>query len=154
MKSNSIFSLSNNENAIFEYSLVGTTFFSPILFLMNPVPQTSLKGLRRRIFVRNYVKRLAFRSRTVDVTNCAHVTLFCTRRQADYHVHWNFFCVDFFRPWAGHRHPYPPPPLRGNFVHYNFLKLHYIRNKMTHVSPLAMGRLRVTAMLPTLPSKQ
>ena len=34
--------------------------------------------------------------------------------------------------------PLPHPP-RGNFVHYNFLELHYIRNKMTHVSPLAMG---------------
>ena len=32
-----------------------------------------------------------------------------------------------------------PLPARGNFVHYNFLKLHYIRNKMTHVSPLALG---------------
>ena len=31
-----------------------------------------------------------------------------------------------------------PLPHRGNFVHYNFLKLHYIRNKMTHVISLAM----------------
>ena len=30
---------------------------------------------------------------------------------------------------------------RGSFVHYNFLKLHYIRNKMTHVSPLYVGAL-------------
>ena len=33
----------------------------------------------------------------------------------------------------------PPSPTQGNFVHHNFLKLHCIRNKMTHVSPLAMG---------------
>ena len=32
-----------------------------------------------------------------------------------------------------------PLPTRGNFVHYDFLKLHYISNKMTHVSPLVMG---------------
>ena len=30
------------------------------------------------------------------------------------------------------------PPWRS-FVNYNFLKLHYIRNKMTHVSPLYVG---------------
>ena len=36
--------------------------------------------------------------------------------------------------------PLPPPP-RGSFVHYDFLKLHYIRNKMTHVSPLYVGAL-------------
>ena len=34
-----------------------------------------------------------------------------------------------------------PPPPRGSFVHYNFLKLHYMRNKMTHVSPLHIGAL-------------
>ena len=34
-----------------------------------------------------------------------------------------------------------PPPPRRSFVHYNFLKLHYIRNKMTHVSPLYVGAL-------------
>ena len=37
--------------------------------------------------------------------------------------------------------PPPPAPPRGSFVHYNFLKLHYIRNKMTHVSPLYVGAL-------------
>ena len=26
----------------------------------------------------------------------------------------------------------------GDFVHYNLLKLHYIRNKLTPVSPMAM----------------
>ena len=35
----------------------------------------------------------------------------------------------------------PPPPPRGSFVHYDFLKLHHIRNKMTHVSPLYFGAL-------------
>ena len=35
----------------------------------------------------------------------------------------------------------PLPPTRGNFVHYDFLKLHYICSKMTHVSPLAVGAL-------------
>ena len=34
-----------------------------------------------------------------------------------------------------------PPPRRGNFVHYDFLKLHYIRSKMTHVGHLAVGAL-------------
>ena len=33
------------------------------------------------------------------------------------------------------------PPPRGSFVHYNFLKLHYIRNKMIHVSALNVGAL-------------
>ena len=38
----------------------------------------------------------------------------------------------------------PPPPAsqRGRVVPYNFLKLHYIRNKMTHVSPLYVGALK------------
>ena len=34
-----------------------------------------------------------------------------------------------------------PPPPRGNFVHYDFLKLRYIRSKMTHVGHLAVGAL-------------
>ena len=34
--------------------------------------------------------------------------------------------------------PFPP---RGNFVDYDFLKLRYIRNKMTHVGHLAVGAL-------------
>ena len=34
-----------------------------------------------------------------------------------------------------------PPPPGGSFVHYNFLKRHDIRNKMTHVSPLYVGAL-------------
>ena len=29
-----------------------------------------------------------------------------------------------------------PPPPRGNFVHYDFLKLRYIRHKIKDVSPL------------------
>ena len=33
------------------------------------------------------------------------------------------------------------PHLRGSFVHYDFQKLHYVRNKMTHVSPLYFGAL-------------
>ena len=33
------------------------------------------------------------------------------------------------------------PPPRGSFVHYNFLKLHNILNKMTHVSSLYVGAL-------------
>ena len=34
-----------------------------------------------------------------------------------------------------------PLPPGGSFVHYNFLKQHYIRNKMTHVSSLYVGAL-------------
>ena len=34
-----------------------------------------------------------------------------------------------------------PLPPRGSFVHYIFLKQHYIRNKMTHVSSLYVGAL-------------
>ena len=33
------------------------------------------------------------------------------------------------------------PSPRGNFVHYDFLKLRYIRSKMTHVGLLAVGAL-------------
>ena len=35
----------------------------------------------------------------------------------------------------------PNPPPMGNFVHYDFLKLRYIRSKMTHVGHLAMRAL-------------
>ena len=41
------------------------------------------------------------------------------------------------RPSAGYR-PLPP---RGNFVHYDFLKLQYISHKMRHVSPLKVEAL-------------
>ena len=34
-----------------------------------------------------------------------------------------------------------PPPPRGSIVHYDFLNLRYIRNKMTHISPLYVGAL-------------
>ena len=43
--------------------------------------------------------------------------------------------ISHTRPWAAYRPP------RGNFVHYDFLKLHYIWIKMTHVSPPAIGAL-------------
>ena len=33
------------------------------------------------------------------------------------------------------------PFTRGNYVHYDFLKLRYIRNRMTHVGHLAVGAL-------------
>ena len=32
-----------------------------------------------------------------------------------------------------------PPHPKGSLVHNDFLKLHYIRNKITHVSPLYVG---------------
>ena len=34
-----------------------------------------------------------------------------------------------------------PLPPRGNFVHYDFLKLQYISHKMRHVSPLRVEAL-------------
>ena len=34
-----------------------------------------------------------------------------------------------------------PLPPRGNFVHYDFLKLPYISHKMRHVSPLRVEAL-------------
>ena len=37
-----------------------------------------------------------------------------------------------------------PPPPRKNFVHYDFLKLHYIRHKIKDVSPLRVAALSVT----------
>ena len=39
----------------------------------------------------------------------------------------------------------------GGVVPYNLLNLHYIRNKMTHVSPLYVGRQRITSTSITLP---
>ena len=34
---------------------------------------------------------------------------------------------------------YRPPPHRGNFVPYDFLKLQYVGRKMTHDSPLEVA---------------
>ena len=51
------------------------------------------------------------------------------------------------RPWAGYR----PPPPRGNFVHYDFLKLHYIRHNIKYVSPLRVAALLCNITLYTLP---
>ena len=45
----------------------------------------------------------------------------------------------------------PPPPPRGNFVHYDFLKLHYIRHKIKYVSPLRVAALTCNSTLYTLP---
>ena len=45
----------------------------------------------------------------------------------------------------------PPHPLpTGKIIHYEFLKLNSIRNKMALGSPLAMEVFAVTAMIPTL----
>ena len=49
--------------------------------------------------------------------------------------------------------PPPPPPPRGNFVHYDFLKLHYIRHKIKDVSPLRVAALTCNSTLYTLPPK-
>ena len=46
-----------------------------------------------------------------------------------------------------------PPPPRGNFVHYDFLKLHYIRRKIKYVSPLRVAALTCNITLYTLPPK-
>ena len=47
----------------------------------------------------------------------------------------------------------PPPPPRGNFVHYDFLKLHYLRHKIKDVSPLRVAALTCNTTLYTLPPK-
>ena len=47
----------------------------------------------------------------------------------------------------------PPPPPKGNFVHYDFLKLHYIRHKIKDVSPLRVAALTCNSTLYTLPPK-
>ena len=46
-----------------------------------------------------------------------------------------------------------PLPPRENFVHYDFLKLHYIRHKIKDVSPLGMAALTCNSTLYTLPPK-
>ena len=46
-----------------------------------------------------------------------------------------------------------PPPPRGNYVHYDFLKLHCIRHKIKDVSPLRVAALTCNITLYTLPPK-
>ena len=46
--------------------------------------------------------------------------------------------------------PLPPPP---NFVHYDYLKLHYIGHKIKDVSPLRVAMLTCNITLFTLPTK-
>ena len=46
-----------------------------------------------------------------------------------------------------------PPPPRANFVHYDFLKLHYIRHKIKDVSLLRVAALMCNSTLYTLPPK-
>ena len=46
-----------------------------------------------------------------------------------------------------------PPPTRGNFVHYIFQILYYIRHKMKYVSPLRVAAFTCNIMLRTLPPK-
>ena len=45
------------------------------------------------------------------------------------------------------------PPLKGNFVHYDFLVLHYISHKMKYVSPLRVVALACNIALHTLHAK-
>ena len=61
--------------------------------------------------------------------------------------HWE---AEPIRPWAGYR---PPPRPRGNFVHYDILKLHYIEHKIKDVSFLRVAALRCNVTLYTLPHK-
>ena len=46
-----------------------------------------------------------------------------------------------------------PLPHRGNFVHYDFLKQHYIRHKIKDVSSLRVAALTCNITLYTLPPK-
>ena len=45
---------------------------------------------------------------------------------------------------------YPLQPLRGNFEHFDFLKLHYIRHKLKDVSFLRVAALTCNITLYTL----
>ena len=63
---------------------------------------------------------------------------------------YQFFVYNLTITWfqdrpCGYRSP------RGNFVHYNFLKLHYIRHKIKDVSPLRVAALTCNIMLYTYP---
>ena len=58
---------------------------------------------------------------------------------------YQFFVFNLTITWfqdrpCGYRSP------RGNFVHYNFLKLHYIRHKIKYVSPLRVAALTCNIM--------
>ena len=46
-----------------------------------------------------------------------------------------------------------PLPTRGDFVHNNFLKLHYIKHKIKDVSPLRVEALTCNITLYMLPPK-
>ena len=46
-----------------------------------------------------------------------------------------------------------PIPPRENFVHYNFLILHYISHKMKYVSSLRVAALACNITFCTLPTK-
>ena len=46
-----------------------------------------------------------------------------------------------------------PPPPGENFVHYDFLKLHYIRHTIKDVSPLRVAALTCNITLYMLPPK-
>ena len=61
-----------------------------------------------------------------------------------------FDLMFIIRHWAGCR---PPPSPRGNFVHYNFLKLHYIRHNIKDVSPLRVAALMCNLTLYMLPTE-
>ena len=59
-------------------------------------------------------------------------------------------CYPFYR-FIGCELAIDPPPPRGNFVQYDFLKLHYIRHKLKDVSPLRVAALTCNITLFTLP---
>ena len=57
-----------------------------------------------------------------------------------YHIN-QVYCSFKFVYYLGLELAIDPPPPRGNFVNYNFLKLHYIRHKIKDVSPLRVAAL-------------
>ena len=87
-------------------------------------------------------KRLAKHSRRTTWTIFAVVALISSHELLygilfAHQMFHNVGCGTVYRPQAGYR----PPPPRGNFVHYDFLKLQYISHKMRHVSPLRVEAL-------------
>ena len=115
------------------------------------VPAGTKSGFRTTWPIYSYIqsKLTTNKNRAVESRTCDTI-LPCKSTFSTASAQIKVVLTTCIRPWAGYR---PPSPPRGNFVHYDFLKQHYIRHKIKDVSPLRVAALTCNSTLYTLPPK-
>ena len=89
------FTVSNNENTTFGFSLFETTFFSSFLWILGS--KSCPKSLNVVYMSEITTTTLTFRNRTADITYCAEVMLFLHTMSGWLSLTRHFVCNDFLR---------------------------------------------------------